>query len=184
MAWQAPRFYNKTSQDLTHLDGACSGGQPLADLSNAMWSAGFCPQCAPGWRLLKTPSAADPCLVDISIEVGGVVTSLRAGGRLTDAYYAALDPEVDAAIKAAWDRFAKAVDEFVDRPVYTVPGDWTFHQAECPHLACRPDVREHLWRWADELDDYDECGCSACALCCPLLQLPGGHAGLRWSPIR
>ena len=38
----------------------------------------------------------------ISIEVGGVAVSLLVGKELTDAYayYAALDPEVEAAVKA------------------------------------------------------------------------------------
>ena len=101
MSAPSPRFYNKTSEDLTHLDGACSGGQPLASLSDAMVSAGFCPQCAPGWRLITTPNAADPEYDDISIDADGVVVSLLVGDKLTAAYYAALDPEVEAAVEAA-----------------------------------------------------------------------------------
>ena len=168
MSAPSPRFYNKTSEDLTHLDGACSGGQPLASLSDAMFSAGFCPQCAPGWRLIVTPNAAHPGNDDISIDADGVVTRLLEGDKFTAAYHAALDPEVEAAVAVASDRFLKAMVEFRKRPLYTVPGDRTYHQAVCPHLACRSDVREHLGRWVDELEGYAECGCSACASCHPV----------------
>ena len=161
MSARAPHFYIE-GRGLTHLDRACSGGQPLATLSDAMWSAGFCPQCAPGWRLITTPNAADPGSVDIRIEVDGVATLLLAGADFTPAYDAALDPEVEAAVAAATDRFYAAVDEFMKRPVYTLPGDLACHHAGCPHLACRPDVREHVWKpHSHELKHYHECWCIA-----------------------
>ena len=161
---QAPHFHNKTSEDLTDLDSACSGGcHPLASLQDAMFSDGFCPRCAPGWRLIVTPNADDPDFQDISIDAYGVVLSLLVGDTFTGAYNAVLDPEVDAAVEAALDRFANAMVEFRKRPVYTVPGDMTYHYPECPPLACRLDVREHLGRLVAELDEYDECTCRMCA---------------------
>ena len=173
----APRFYIKDGR-LTHLNRLCSGWQPLAALSDVMASAGFCPKCAPGWRLITTPNAADPDFVDISIQVGGVATLLLAGeDGYTEAYYAAacsaaLDPEVEAALEAAACMFVREVSDFMKRPVYTVPGDWTYHYGRCPHLARRSDVREHLGRNSDELKGYVECGCSVCALWGPEYTVP------------
>ena len=155
MSTPTPRFYNTTSEDLTHLDSACSGGQPLVTLSDAMLSAGFCPRCAPGWRLITTPNVDDPDFVDISIEVDGVATSLLVADEgYTEAYYAALDLEVEATVAAATDRYVKPMVEWRKPPARTVPGDWTSHQAYCPDLACRPDVCDHLWPRSDGLDGY------------------------------